>query len=173
MDIKYRYAVLSFCMDLTSPSSRSQPIGLLAIAESENSAFVLSITRAFPGEDTTGIGNDPFSKRILNNFQSFISEQLEQGLEEAGPAGFLPWLQDRLRNTIHVSTIGQEKSVVHVSQEELPMGLMNDFMKIFKREVIQPLQQPTSGKHNKSEAYTEAPAMQVRPLPREPMAAAM
>ncbi len=110
MRVRYHYAVLSYCGDLTDPGAPSIPVGAIAIGNlSENTVFVLSITRSGSIEDAIPDLQDPFSARILSRFHSFVEHQIEDGLVHSGVDGFLHWLQEKLRNTIHISAIHQRE----------------------------------------------------------------
>jgi len=135
MEIMYKYAVLGFCSDLTDPSSASEPIALLGIGGDEGNSFLMSIHRAFPAQDISFSQDDPFSQSILEKFESFISNQIDAGLSEAGPDGFLEWFQDRLRNTIHVGQVNER--MVHISDDASLDELMDDFLEVFREKILQ------------------------------------
>ena len=134
MHVNYHYAVLSYCPDLTSPSAESFPVGMVAIGNLSNDVvFAISIARSTYRASSSDNLCDPFSSQILNNFHNFIDAQLREGFENTGADNFLPWLQGRLRNTIHISYI--DDRVCDVNEEQVGY-LINDALQLFDEQII-------------------------------------
>ncbi len=131
MRVNYHYAILSYCPDLTDPSSQSFPVGMVAIGKiGDNTTFAISIARSINKLCSQNVLLDPFSMQIVENFHTFIDKQLKEGLEKTGINDFLFWLQNRLRNTIHISHINCRECEV-----EQPDHVLNDALRLFNGEI--------------------------------------
>jgi len=168
MNINYNYAIISFCSDLTNPNAGSLPVGMIGIGKTgEDAGFVMSITPKSP-DDAFMAKDDPFSKQILSDLDTFLSRQLEAGLNEVGPDNFLEWLHHRLRNSIHVSIIDSQQVKVKDQEaiaENLMPALMADFMKVFTKNVEKPLSlvRPTLEKKKPARPAMSLPSVVFHP----------
>lgn len=132
MNLNYKYAILGFCLDLTDPNALSQPVGIIGIGElSKDKGFAMSISLFSGAEEMEEFKDDSYSRIILKDFQSFLHEQLNIGLKEVKNDDFLFWLQDRLRNTLHVSSI-EQREVEMKDDSDVSTQIIADFIDVFK-----------------------------------------
>jgi hypothetical protein len=51
------------------------------------------------------LGKDERSRSLLNQLPKLLEEQLQAGRGTVGEEKFLPWLEERFRNSVHVSAV--------------------------------------------------------------------
>lgn len=109
MQLDYQQAVVSFCDDLTDPSARSVPIGVLVVGEVKGGLTNIYIAgvacrTSFP----TAI--DPLTRDMLKAVPRLLKAHVNESLAGTPPAtpleSVLLRLYDGLRNSLHVSKIG-------------------------------------------------------------------
>lgn len=112
----YRGAILSFCEDLTDPDARSLPVGVLLIGDLDGSRFGAAIVLQ-PKVDNI------FVSEHLSDALAIVKEHITDVMKEkpeAAAEDVLHELYLRLRNSLFVSSIGDEQQVeVHAAMEEL------------------------------------------------------
>jgi hypothetical protein len=113
MSLSIRYAVLSYCPDLTDPDAELQPLALIGVGGDD--AFGFFVVRSEPGRE---LGKDEVSRSVLNNLPALLQRQMREGLEDVGPRQFLSWLHDRYRNSLSISAISSEVVPLDSSVEE-------------------------------------------------------
>lgn len=125
MRANLRYAVMSFCPDLTSPTAVSRPVaivgaGRIFVPGGRKNDFAFYVARTKPDDDP-GLPQDKFSRSVLNSLPALFDQQILGAVSGVGVAGFLPWLQNRFRNSLHVASMNQTtidaKSVMEVQLE--------------------------------------------------------
>jgi hypothetical protein len=155
--IIYRYAVLSFCKDLTDPRGESVPVGIAGVGtHSPTWGFWCYTTKQQPG-DQSGLDLDAISKSVLNDLPSLLERQILQGIEAVSPKEFVSWLHERFRNSLHVSSI--HKGILEFDPRdgsELMSRLVREFTELYKRHVIV---QPASDEEG---VFSEAPNIELR-----------
>jgi hypothetical protein len=105
MDAELKYAVLSFCTDLTDPKATSKPVAIVGVGDGhqdQHQQFWFCVVCSAPG-DMLDLANDPVSRSVLNDLPTLLEQQMRAGVTRVGAANFLPWLHDRFRNSLHVS----------------------------------------------------------------------
>ncbi len=135
MQVRYQYAILSFCEDLTSPSASSIPLAIVGVSppsEAAESGFWFFVSQQKPGE-IPAVADDPVAVSILNSLPTLIESQLAQGAREA-PNRFLTWLHDRFRNTIHLSSI--EEGELTVDPARPTRSIMLELVALFEARVL-------------------------------------
>ena len=140
MDLSIRYAVLSYCGDLTDPDAEMRPVAMVGVGDD---AFGFFIVRTEPGDE---LGDDSVSKSVLNNLPSLLQRQLREGLHEVGPQRFLSWLHDRYRNSLSVSAITTETvSLASTVEEALSGGtIFHPLLPLYQRVIRGIVVAPTS-----------------------------
>ncbi len=109
MQLDYQQAVVSFCYDLTDPSARSVPIGILVVGELKGSRTRLCIAgvasrTSFPAD------LDPVTRDMLRAVPRLLKAHVSEAFGSMPPATpletILHRLYDGLRNSLHVAEIG-------------------------------------------------------------------
>jgi hypothetical protein len=138
MDV--RYAVLSFCPDLTDPDAELHPVAVIGVGDD---AFGFFVVRQEPG---AVFGKDEVSKSVLNNLPSLLHRQLREGMSEVGPTQFLSWLHDRYRNSLSISAISTEALGLETSLEEAVVSgaVVKPILDLYRRVVSVPAEPPRS-----------------------------
>jgi hypothetical protein len=135
--IFYRYAVLSFCKDLTDPRAASVPVGIAGVGtHSPRWGFWCHTTKQRPG-DQSGLELNAISKSVLNDLPSLVERQVLEGIESVSPKEFVSWLHERFRNSLHVSSI--HKGILEFDPRdgsEVMNRLVGEFTKLYKKHVI-------------------------------------
>lgn len=107
MKLRYGYAIVSFCPDLTNPLLPSIPIAGLTLGEIESEKIaVTAIIR--PADDF--FADDPITCAIVNDLPAVLSEHVNDAFEKSknDPMpidAVLRRLQNALRNSLHVSSM--------------------------------------------------------------------
>src|SRR2546428_4386153 len=104
MDALLKYAVLSFCTDLTDPKATSKPVAIVGVGHDRDQQFWFCVVCPAPG-DMLDLANDPVSRDVLNDLPALLEQQMKAGAARIGAGDFLPWLHDRFRNSLHVSAL--------------------------------------------------------------------
>jgi len=135
--ILYRYAVLSFCKDLTDPKATSVPVAIVGIGTvCPRWGFWCQTTKQHPG-DQSSLDLDADSRSVLNELPSLLERQFLQGIEAVSPKEFVSWLHEHFRNSLHVSSIhkGILELDVHDGSELMNL-LVREFTDLYKKHVI-------------------------------------
>lgn len=153
----YRYAVLSFCKDLTDPKAESVPVGIAGVGTvSPSWGFWCYTTKQRPG-DQSGLDLDAISRSVLNELPSLLERQILQGIESVSPKEFVSWLHERFRNSLHVASI--HKGILEVDVRDgsaLMNRLVKEFGDLYKKHVIL---EPASDEEG---VLSEAPNIELR-----------
>jgi hypothetical protein len=123
--VNIKYAVMGFCSDLTDPSGIARPVAVVGAAQmflprSNKKEFAFYVLRNDPESDPA-MPQDKLTRSMLQGLKALFDRQILGGLAEAGAVGFVQWLQDRFRNSLHVDSIGRrqievrEEIEVHVA----------------------------------------------------------
>ena len=64
--------------------------------------FLIAVSNV---QDIPSVAQDPISRRFLSDLPDFLAEQVQEGLETAGPDELLAWIHHSLRNNLHLSDI--------------------------------------------------------------------
>lgn len=116
MEARLKYAVLSFCTDLTDPKAMSEPVAVVGVGEGPDQQFWFCVVCPAPG-DMLNLANDPLSRSVLNELPTLLEQQMRAGATRVGADTFLPWLHDRFRNSLHVSGFkSSTQSYQHVDE---------------------------------------------------------
>ena len=118
MELNYRYAVVSFCPDLTAQVSPSLPVALLMIALS-GEEMIAAATGWYPQDN-----EDPISSALLKDMPRFLKAHVNEvcsGQKEIDSEALFCALQHSLRNSVHVSAVST--SMVEHIEAETPEGL--------------------------------------------------
>lgn len=122
MELKYRYAVVSFCADLTDSTARSMPVAILMIAESNDEVIAVA-TGAYREHD------DPLASAFLKDVPNLLRVHVEDALSEhpdADAEAILCALQHSLRNSVHVSLVSPVLSENDCGQDSRNPGRRTD-----------------------------------------------
>lgn len=108
MKVPLKYAVMSFCPDLTDPEAVARPVaivgaGRLYVPGGRKKDFAFYVVRNQPGTDLA-LPQDQLSQSILSGLPALFDRQIADG-SGVGMAGFLPWLHNRFRNSLHVASV--------------------------------------------------------------------
>ena len=152
--MQYDYAVLSFCPDLTDPHSQSVPIGFIAVGHKGSEGVLMTALRSFFGKETPIPEPDDSLRSILENLQDFVHTELQDGLSSVEPKNLLNWLQERLRNTIHVSLVGT--STVYADEADTWPEMAWDALTLFNRKILG---------HAAPSLTSVPPLFEMKPLP--------
>jgi hypothetical protein len=108
--MKLRFAVLSFCPDLTNPREASQPVAVAGTGRLDESgaAFWFYVVGSTPAAGST---YDDVSRDMLNSLPMLLQRQMLEATN-VKPDGFLEWLHDRFRNSLHVSAIEDRQDAI-------------------------------------------------------------
>ena len=120
MELSYRYAIVSFCPDLTDPKASSMPVALLMIAMSGDE-MIATATGCYP-EDS----DDPISSALLKDMPRFLQAHVNEVCNdqtEIDPEALLCALQHSLRNSVHVS--GVSPPMIEHIDEATPGSLVS------------------------------------------------
>ena len=166
--IHFRYAVLSFCPDLTSPQASSIPLAIAGVCSTRGADFWFTVTKQRPADDLQ-LGSDKIAIEILNDLPLLFDRQVTTAVSQVQPREFTSWLHDRFRNSLHVSDIQE------VTKELSCHGPHELFNKV--HEVIATLYFThvlPSKKHDgaprkkfKQPNYLELPNVGVRPIAKK------
>jgi hypothetical protein len=118
MRISYRYALLSFCVDLTSPNARSVPLAVVGVGD----GFMYFAVRARPGDDPAIAAGDETTRAMLNDLPSLLQRQLTAGQTEVPPEQLLSWLHGRFRTSLHVSAIKEREADIAAPRDIVTDG---------------------------------------------------
>lgn len=118
MELHYRYAIVSFCPDLTDPAARSVPVAILIIANAGDATIAVA-TGWYPLEDS-----DPISSVLLRDIPRFLRAHVDEVLSsqaDADAESIICALQHSLRNSVHVSEVSSAmvEQVATTTPEEL------------------------------------------------------
>lgn len=136
MRLGIRYAVLSFCSDLTDPRASSTPVAVMGVGSVLDAdaagprEFWFYVVRARPG-DLAEVGDDEWSRDVMNNLPALLERQLSEGAQAVGADGFLPWLHDRFRNSLHAARFESVEIAVPSIQE-----LLGELLRLYQTTVV-------------------------------------
>jgi hypothetical protein len=136
MKVPLRYAVMSFCPDLTDPQAVARPVaivgaGRLYLPRGRKSDFAFYVVRNRPGSDPA-LPQDELSQSILNGLPVLFDKQIFDGVSGVALDRFLPWLQNRFRNSLHVASV-HETTVPARDQVELQSSCVRLYLKTVLR----------------------------------------
>jgi hypothetical protein len=104
----YQQATIGFCVDLTSPNSEIIPIANLLVGEAEGRQ-IAGVALLVPDH------LDPLTKAVLNDTHQLVRRYVDEAFLRRSPAAPLSEVLARvyhsLRNSMHVSTIGEPAEV--------------------------------------------------------------
>jgi len=108
MKLGYQQATIGFCVDLTSPNSEIIPIANLLVGEAEGRQ-VAGVALLVPEH------LDPLTKAVLNDthqlVRRYVDEAFMRRLPTAPLGDVLARVYHSLRNSMHVSAIGEPAEV--------------------------------------------------------------
>lgn len=105
MKLKSRYAVISFCPDLTDPSASSVPVAVLLIAEASEGLFAAALARG-------NLKVDAITAEFLHDVPRLLKDHIESVDPDAHtPETLLHKLHDSLRNSLHVAKISEPREL--------------------------------------------------------------
>jgi hypothetical protein len=105
MKLQCRYAVVSYCADLTSPKATTLPVAAVMLCEGEQGVRVAGAVAANEFPDV-----DPITRAFLGNIHQVLKEYVDQAFAkhpEGSSEELLHSLHDSLRNSLHVSKLAQ------------------------------------------------------------------
>lgn len=136
MKLKHRFAVVSWCPDLTDPNAVSIPVAVLLIAKAGRMNFAASMGMQVEGD------LDAFEQDLLRDVPLLIRRYVDDFIK-SNPAAkgndVLLAVHHALRNSLHVSKVEEEQVTnVDVVTADTLMGLLQA---LFEREVKNPVEQ--------------------------------
>jgi hypothetical protein len=154
MKLRYSYAVLSFCADMTDPRAKSRPVAVIGFGDlTAGSGFVAFAMNTKPGDDNA---EDPVVRAMLNDLPSLLDRQSVEGLQTANGSGFLSWLHQRFRTSVHVA----ERAERELTVDELsPTAILNDVANLWKEIAAEAYAKPRA-----SQPWRQYPRLGFRPL---------
>lgn len=115
MRVRYQYATIGWCSDLTDPNATSLPVAILFVGSAGDQNFAAVI-----GTNVVGVDLDPISKRVLADATDVVRRHVDNvfavGTPES-PEELLFSLRASLRSTLHVAEISDAREV------DVPVGL--------------------------------------------------
>jgi hypothetical protein len=134
---------MSFCPDLTDPQAVARPVaiagaGRLYLPQGRKSDFAFCVVRNKPGSDLA-LPQDKLSQSILNGLPALFDRQIFDAVSGVGLDHFLPWLQNRFRNSLHVASIHQTTVSVR-DQVELQSSCVRLYLKIVLKLPAAPIE---------------------------------
>ncbi|MBI5495654.1 MAG: hypothetical protein HY904_11570 [Deltaproteobacteria bacterium] len=105
MKAQYRYAVISWCPDLTDPEARSFPAAVLFAGRLGPLNF-----GAVVGLAKFGGTLDSLSRKLLADVPGLVRRHVEAVIEQSAPANpdaLLYSMQNALRNSLHVASVSE------------------------------------------------------------------
>lgn len=114
MTIYYRYAVVSWCPDLTDPSSPSVPLALLMVGTAGGQHFAAAVGACVEGE------LDPITTRVLSDVPTLVRRHVDDILAQNPPPepdAVIDSLTDALRGSLHVSHVSTVETLVGTSDD--------------------------------------------------------
>ena len=128
MTAKIQHAALSYSSDLTKPSAPVLVLGVVAVGELPRGEYFL-----FVGTDGRTIDSalDPFG--IVRDLPRFIDNRVREGLRDVGPQALIPWMAQRLRQSLTLTTPESADLEVENADE-----LLNGFLTLYRRAVSEP-----------------------------------
>ncbi len=159
MKINRRYAVISFCSDLTNPKGVSYPVAVIGVGESPKLGFLFCGVNLKAVETAGKRVGDELSQQMLRRLPEFLEAELSEGIKQAGPHNFdfVTWIHERLRNSLHVS-FASEPSEANLDAAEL----LSWFQQAFRRRATKVATSKPS-----------LPDVRFRPLSRESASSAL
>lgn len=122
MKLGYQQATISFCVDLTSPDSEEIPIANLLVGEVEGRQ-VAGVAVLVPGHI------DPLTKAVLNDTPQLVRQYVDEAFKQRSPAAplgdVLARVYHSLRNSMHVSAIGEPAEIDFAEVEQLGAMIFN------------------------------------------------
>jgi hypothetical protein len=111
--VSLRYAVMSFCADLTDPEAVARAVAIVGagrayLPQGRVNDFAFYVVRNRPGSDLA-LPQDRLSQSILSGLPALFDRQIFDAMAGVGLERFLPWLQNRFRNSLHVASIHEKK----------------------------------------------------------------
>lgn len=125
MNLRYTYAVISFCPDLTRVSEPSWPVAVLLAGEADHVRVAVAT-----GLQPSRLVLDRITMEVLADIPHLLKRQMQQAIEKLGADADLEQLirriHDLLRNSLHVSRIVpiQTQRVDEVDEASIPMHFM-------------------------------------------------
>lgn len=128
MTLAYRLATISYCPDLTDPHALSIPIAVLAVGKDQGKWSAAAV-----GLEASKLGLDPLASAMLADVPHMIRRHVDavmRRLEDraATPGAVLRELHDSLKTSIHVSNIGEERSLQEPDARRVPTRLFEELI---------------------------------------------
>jgi len=129
MMARIQHAALSYSTDLTRPSAPTLVLGVVAVGELPKGGHFL-----FVGTDgrTIDPSLDPFG--IVRDLPRFIDNRVREGLRAVGPESLIPWMAERLRQSLSLTRLESLEIEAENADE-----LLNGFLALYRRVVAQPV----------------------------------
>lgn len=110
MKLRFKYAIVSFCLDLTDPDAFSIPVATLVVGRAGNHG-IAALASASDVLAKKFEAQDPFAARILSGLTTAMKDHVDSTFFEEHAVDMdavLQKLQRSLRNSIFVSRISEE-----------------------------------------------------------------
>lgn len=137
MNLRYRYAVVSFCPDLTKADQDSVPLAVLLVGQGDPAGVAVIVARQTPPPDV-----DPISQAVIKDLVEVIKDHVDEFHRDSpkdaviDPGDVVHSFEQSLRNSIHVSSISDEHTTdVAEDAEDMVLTAMRTAMKAFKDAV--------------------------------------
>lgn len=156
MRVQLDYGVIGFCSDLTDPSAKSIPIGIVGAGIATNKDRFWFFVLKNRHRRVLGIDKDPIARTILWELPDLLNKEVGERAAKVITRDFPSWLQGQFRNTLHVTLL--EKELFSTRARNPHRDIMARCMDIFSESVF-------SAK--KKAAMEAMPESAFRPLPEE------
>lgn len=120
--IAYRYAVVSWCPDLTDPNGPSVPLALLMVGDAGDGYFAAIVGAVLKGN------LDPITSAILRDVPGLVKRQLDDMIakDQPSPDDVVERLTKSLRGSLHVSKISAPLTLTEVIHEDAAIARRED-----------------------------------------------
>lgn len=148
MKLPYRYAIVSFCSDLTVGDAPSVPVAILLVADAGTHMHA-AVVGYYPLE-----AEDPITAALLKDTPAFIGKQVDEAWNRSEVADLehlLCALQHSMRNTLYVSSVSEEAVMEEgaTSPEAIGVAVYSNALSLFfdtlKKAGLLFIPAPTSG----------------------------
>jgi hypothetical protein len=129
MKLRYGYAIVSFCPDLTHATTPSVPLAGLILGETEEGEIAIIANLQIAPD---AFDDDPISAAVLSDLPKLLREHVDEAFTEAPELrsvdGVLRRLHNALRNSLHVSTISKPMEMEIEDTMKVPTILVDQVM---------------------------------------------
>lgn len=142
MKLRYKYAVVRFCYDLTDPKGPSIPVGALLVGLSDH----MGVAAATSFSDVMAKGLDPISSAIMKDLLEVMKDHVDQAFgasDDVDVDDVLGTLQRSLRNSLFVSDVSSEHVIEAENAKEAQEKAVSALLDAYGSALVQATEQLT------------------------------